>query len=1083
MGVRHGVWLLFAVGCEANLTVDAHDKISCATSKECPQGFSCEQELGACIPSGADAARQAVTFTLPHDGDSNVSTTGQIVVALALPVDLASAATRAHLTSASGDAVALNPPTSPEANTLIITAAAELSSLTEYTLVLDPGITADSAALALPSNAATTIHFTSAERRKTTPPGPVSAILIDHVSAARADLSWINPPDSDWAGVLILRKFGAPLVLDATAANPDLPTSGVSYAVGAQIGAAQVAGVIASDHLSLVDLQAGFYDWAFFAMDTSTNYSAPKHVPFVSATAVTWCPSESGAYGATSTDAGTQALLLTPSGGTETRLATTALGTSVTLAPPDVSIGASYSLRFSAMGDDGEYRSVPQTFVASDASLLPLAQPTGVAAPKIGLGGTAVFGFNAYAWPAFEAAVDTDPAPEPETEIWAPISATLNGAASYASAPMTNAGAFKLRVRPVVAGCGDAAWVESNEFTVGGGARYVSQALGNDSNDGTSRVSAFKSIEKAIALANGTDTLDIYVSEGTYAPTAIPCPATNTATSGGPNNGDKCAADMGGAPPYYTQGLVLPGNTRLFGGYSDDFLARDLPVVDATQHSVARQYETIIQGDLYTEDYEHTGGGYDSQDCHTAVTFTYGSGGNLLDGVTIEMVGAEATSHCGIYIGRYVGATINNCHIRSSHPSTGTPWAVAMRCGQPVTLSNNWIDPNGENSNEVGVYTPCGTFGTPVTITGNLITSVQGLIISENNDAPSLPVQPLFLIDHNRIIGDPSPSAVIGGGAVGVSCGGATRLQFTHNFVQPTFPAYQGVGTLAFLSGDHCFGTVSDNTIDGGVNSSASVAMQIGGVVPLPQPSEPMNTFVFSNNIISAGLGSGQRTALVWSGSNPDASSSAELIFAHNDFLAYSGVAGQLGRNSTELVNAGGAQYLPRVGRMVNNLFFGLWTNQQGLLYSHGDFGAFQNNLFVLDPKLSLYDNNGSDFYTLSDFQTEICGDNEMIFSAGNAATSLPVSSLFKNFAGDAAAYANIEAADFTPITAAVSVGLDTTLAICGGTQNGTANACELTPTSSQGTDWCGNVTVDKAGAARPSVPAAGAYEPAPPTP
>ena len=214
----------------------------------------------------------------------------------------------------------------------------------------------------------------------------------------------------------------------------------------------------------------------------------------------------------------------------------------------------------------------------------------------------------------------------------------------------------------------------------------------------------------------------------------------------------------------------------------------------------------------------------------------------------------------------------------------------------------------------------------------------------------------------------------------------------------------------------------------------------------------------------------------MWQGSNPDAQSTGGFLFVHNDFFASSGALGQLGQNGAVLFGAGASQYTAYAGRIINNLFFGKWTNQQGQMFQHGIIDSFQNNLIVLDPRLELYDDNGTKVFDMAGFQTKMCTSPKQVFAGGNVGISAAVSSLFKNFAGDDAAYANLEAADFTPLTSAFAIGLDTTQSLCGGIHDNTADAC----TGARGSETCGNVTVDAAGVTRPAMPSAGAFEPAP---
>ncbi len=1069
MRFRFLACLILGAACQTNLAVDSHDKIACSNGKQCPSAFFCETSLGVCLPTGSDPATESVTFTLPHDGDTNVSTTGQIVIALTLPVDLASAALRVHLTDSGGNAVALAAPTAPESATLVVAPTASLVPLTTYTFTLDADLAADSSSYALPSPHATTLQFTTGQHRDTVPPGPVSNVLIEQ-SAERADLSWSNPVDSDWAGVVVVANFAAALVLDPGAGAPDFPTQGTSYAVGSSIGAgtAFVAAVVSADQVSVVNLQSGFYDWAFFAMDSSTNYSTPTHVPFVSATQWTWCPSGQGTYVATSPDDGLQSLLL--DNGTQTQTTPSAIGTTAILKSPDVSIDTTYTLRFSVTNADGEYRSISETFIASDPLLGTHDDPgTNL---KVPLGGTAAFGFNAFEWPIIHAQVDSDPAIGEEN--WLDLTTPLQkvGNTSNAVAQMNNAGEFAIQVRAEAPNCDPGPWQTSSEFLVGGGARYVSQALGSDTApgyDGSSRVTAYKSLDKAMVDAWAASDMDIYVSEGTYAPTA----------AARPNGCGNC-----GSAQAFTQGLVVPSHTRLYGGYSDDFLTRDVPIMDSTQHAVARQYETIIQGFLNALDYIVA----DSNSDFAAVVTQTGTSAITLDGFTIEPVPPAPTDGrvAGVYFSTASGGTLNNNHIHSC-PVTGGSSPVGMAVdaredGAGLFITNNWLDPTSSGG-ELGVNAESpGGGAEPLTISGNLITSAKGIFVFQNDVATITSPQPLVDIEHNRIIGDPSPALSFSGNETGFECDGAANLKFLDNYVQPSSATYDFATSTALLVNFSCFGIIANNVFDGGVNSQHSNGISIGGTIPLA-PGGQIQSLLVSNNIIFAGMGTDQRTAINWFGSG-GALANGDIIVAHNDVLATNTGSASIGR--TTLVDAGsdGGAY---VGRFINNIFFGLWSTPSGpqpppgLMTARGNMDSWQNNLIVNDNQLQGFNRNGSND-PLASWVADWCDGGpyqEAVLNTGTVISDLSVGQLFKSFAGDAAAYSNIEAADFTPVNNALAMGLDTRQNACGGIGNAGANACPTTPPTTSN-ESCGNVTLDAAGRTRPSTPAVGAYEFAP---
>lgn len=110
----------------------------------------------------------------------------------------------------------------------------------------------------------------------TTPPGFPTGL-----SAARngdaVELAWTMPPDSDLAGVLVLRRADV---------EPDTaPTTGQSYAVGDDIGYALVIYRGHTTSNTYIDTPPGMGRWCYrvFAFDTSYNYagSASRCVDFM----------------------------------------------------------------------------------------------------------------------------------------------------------------------------------------------------------------------------------------------------------------------------------------------------------------------------------------------------------------------------------------------------------------------------------------------------------------------------------------------------------------------------------------------------------------------------------------------------------------------------------------------------------------------------------------------------------------------------------------------------------------------------------------------------------------------------------
>ena len=246
------------------------------------------------------------------------------------------------------------------------------------------------------------------------------------------------------------------------------PLAGVSYAAGTPIGDAVVAAIVDGNSTD-ISFPAGFYAWAAFALDTSANYSQSVTVPFVNGSSHTWCPAtnahaERGIYHVASTDSGTGGVLVhSPTDTVDRRLPSDplpAFGVDFAITAADLAPGQAHTLRAVAYDNASptrnEYRGPIETFFASSSSLATIAQiaPTG---QKIGVGATAVMGFNPNAWPGFEVAVDTDASPL--LELYG-SGATLNG--STVSAAMPNTGWFRMHVRPVVAGCSCAAYIRWN---------------------------------------------------------------------------------------------------------------------------------------------------------------------------------------------------------------------------------------------------------------------------------------------------------------------------------------------------------------------------------------------------------------------------------------------------------------------------------------------------------------------------------------------------------------------------------------------------------------------------------------------
>jgi hypothetical protein len=107
----------------------------------------------------------------------------------------------------------------------------------------------------------------------TTPPGDVTGLTLTP-SDGRIDLAWTNPPDADFAGVLVLRRLGS--------SPSGTPSDITSYTAGDFIGDGQVVyvGVGSSGTPGAVSdwqddtVAGGTYHYAVFAFDALPHYSA-----------------------------------------------------------------------------------------------------------------------------------------------------------------------------------------------------------------------------------------------------------------------------------------------------------------------------------------------------------------------------------------------------------------------------------------------------------------------------------------------------------------------------------------------------------------------------------------------------------------------------------------------------------------------------------------------------------------------------------------------------------------------------------------------------------------------------------------
>ncbi|MBI5508659.1 MAG: right-handed parallel beta-helix repeat-containing protein [Deltaproteobacteria bacterium] len=780
------VVLVASAACSVDLTVPEGATLRCAATDECPADYECDDRTGTCLLRGTHPVEQALALSLPRAGDTNVSTTAPLLVAFVLPVDVVSVSERASL-SDGARTIGILEVTKVDDRSLLVEHD-ELPSLAQVTLRFAAGVRPASPQLGLPSLTEIVIDFTAGERPDRVAPAPVTAVVVDQTDVSHATISWAPPLDDDWAGVLVLRKTSALL-------DDERPAPGVSYAAEARIGDATVAAVLFGESAEIA-FPAGSYDWAFFAMDDAANYSEPTSVPFVTGLSVTWCPAtdereEIGTFLVSSSDAGSSGLLV--SGRLVPALPLPALGAVVPFGAGDVPPGATYNLRavaYDSAAVPNTYMGPPQSFVASATSLEPVipVTPEDVA---LGTGATAVMGFNPFAWPAFEAAVDTDASAGLQS-----YTAAATHAGDTARALMDRAGSFRLAVRPVVPGCATAKWAESPEFVVGAGVRYVSQANGSDANDGKSRLTPYATLAKAHGDANGSEAMDILIAEGTY-----------------------------------DEGLDIKPQVRLFGGYASDFLSQDGALLGAAP----RLHETKLTG---VTPPPFTAG----IDCYSTIYVGPGRTGVVIDSLTLWSPDGANSNNCAVYIQGGAAATVTNCHLRGARAATNKGIRGVQSFSGTVTLEGNLVEAKslyaGSYSTGVAFVTPA-TDGTPV-IRNNLFRTSVGLTMARGTF-------PLPIVEDNVFAGYDEPGAPVNAGATGVECVSGHSLQMRRNVIRQGRPWNNNDTSTGLAMVGGCSGLVEHNIIDGGGGHYGSLALWLSGGT-----STPLRII---NNLLSAGSG------------------------------------------------------------------------------------------------------------------------------------------------------------------------------------------------------------------------------------
>ncbi len=477
--------LVLLSACIPNLQPSKETVIVCDTTADCPTNWSCVNAF--CLsPENSEATipRVAVAFTLPANGDEGVTVSPKVVIAFNFDVEPASLDGRVLL----GD-IPLIAEATALANTFSFTPAA-LMPRTSYALRVEPGVTPRER-FSRPSEEAFVSTFRTGDAPDQTPPAPVTALVVDRLSPSRAVLTWTRPSDSDFAGVLILRKAGG--VVSA------VPQAGRTYAIGATVGDAEVIASVQDDRWDDVTVEREDSDYAFFAFDTASNYAAPTRAPLVNTFDLRWCPNETGVVTVTSPDAGVYQLRVS-AGATALGVfpdQPTALGTDTPVAPNQVlTLGTPHDVRLVTIGAGGTAVASVRTLWLSKRDLVPVApQPLPAA-----LGTPVTLLFPRYGWPAFAFEADTQPLAATTT-----FTALADPLGRFQP---NQAGAYRMRVRPVVPGCADAPWTESAEFTVGN-ARFVGPNGGSGDHSGSSPANAAPTIQSAVLG-------DTFVAEGEY---------------------------------------------------------------------------------------------------------------------------------------------------------------------------------------------------------------------------------------------------------------------------------------------------------------------------------------------------------------------------------------------------------------------------------------------------------------------------------------------------------------------------------------------------------------------------------------
>lgn len=441
--MRQSVWLslLWLNACFLSSRLSVTTVIRCENTASCPLEWSCEEGLcrapGYVKPEPDEPARPALVFSSPGDDAVDVLLDGDLFLVTSFDVDEGSMRQSVSLRSALGE-VPLNMQATPLKTTWLFRPATPLLPEARYTMVVAAGLMPVSEAAA-PSVEAYEFSFTTMGAPDTTAPGPVSNVLIE-VNNNTRKLSFANPSDADFAGVLVVRNRTGTAVV-ATPAN------GQAFEAGATLGNGVVAGVTSEGTLIDVADSDEAIEYAFFSFDQAGNYGQGTPGPRILSQSVIWCPDETLRYSAASASQFTQALVLSSTQGA----GADALQSSPAGAGEQIVDASNY-----AVGDTLFVRPVVTTElgrvlgVEQSITLTPATRATVSLVESVALGGVATWQFETDGFAEF--LVEVDQSAVAGNEEFASLGVTTV-ALGQVQATFATKGEYRFSVRPVVPGC------------------------------------------------------------------------------------------------------------------------------------------------------------------------------------------------------------------------------------------------------------------------------------------------------------------------------------------------------------------------------------------------------------------------------------------------------------------------------------------------------------------------------------------------------------------------------------------------------------------------------------------------------